>query len=383
MMSNQDVVVMLDFKGNLTTAKSDARNRHVIYGQSLKNLSKGSPLRLVVISRGNLSKSDNSDSIDFHEIKCAKIDFLRFIVFGIGVIRRNGYLTRVVVSSDPWESFFIGKFFQIIIKPKPKLQLQVHADISDNKWRSANLANLLRSILQRYTFNHCDQIRVVSRNLQVYINSISQNKNIVTVPIPIIIPQKEIKKSPVKTKLLRIGFFGRIQKDRGTDVLFSLVSKLNCERKDFELFIAGKGSEESELRRNLQKTIGERRSHFLGHLSQTEVWESLSDLDVYLSLAPAESYGLGMREAIISGVPVIAVNSNGAIDAKNIFGEQKVKLIDPSISGASLSKVIDEVLANGSDPGFSQEMREQNLTHVDTLVKSWFDLARSSEGKEI
>jgi hypothetical protein len=90
-----------------------------------------------------------------------------------------------------------------------------------------------------------------------------------------------------------------------------------------------------------------------------------------------------MREAIISGVPVIAVNSNGAIDAKSIFGEQKVKLIDPSISGAFLSKVIDEVLANGSDQGFTQEMREQNLIFVDTLIKSWVHLARSSKGEEI
>jgi len=382
-MGSQDAVVMLDFKGNLTSDKSDARNRHVIYGQSLENLSKESPLRFVVISRGKLSKSDHLDSIDFHEIKCSKIDFLRFIVLGNSIIRKNGYSTRVVVCSDPWESFLIGKFFQMISKPKSKLQLQVHADISDEKWRSANFANLFRSFLQRYTFNHCDQIRVVSRNLQVYINSISQNENIVSVPIPIIIPQKEVKKSPVKTKPIRIGFFGRIQKDRGTDLLFSLVSKLNSERRDFELFIAGKGPEESELRRNLEKTIGERRTHFLGHLSQNEVWESLSELDVYLSLAPTESYGLGMREAIISGVPVIAVNSNGAIDAKSVFGKQKVKLIDPSISGVFLSKVIDEVLANGSDPGFTLEMREQNLTYVDTLVKSWVDLARSSEGEEI
>jgi glycosyltransferase involved in cell wall biosynthesis len=382
-MSNQNVVLLLDFKGNVTSAKSDARNRHMIYGQRLENLSKETPLKFVVISRGNLSKSDSSDLIDFHEIKCSKINFLRFIVLGNSIIRKNEYLTRVVVCSDPWESFLIGKFFQMIIKPKSKLQLQVHADISDEKWKSANFANLFRSILQRYTFNHCDQIRVVSRNLQVYINSISKNKNIVNVPIPMIIPQKEIKKSPVRTKPIKIGFFGRIQKDRGTDLLLSLISKLNSERRDFELFIAGKGSEESELRRNLQKTIGERRSHFLGHLSQNEVWESLSELDVYLSLAPAESYGLGMREAIISGVPVIAVKSNGAIDAKSIFGEQKVKIIDPSISGAFLSKVIDEVLANGSDQGFTQEIREQNLIYVDTLIKSWVHLARSSKGEEI
>ena len=377
------MVLLLDFKGNVTSAKSDARNRHMIYGQRLENLSKETPLKFVVISRGNLSKSDSSDLIDFHEIKCSKINFLRFIVLGNSIIRKNEYLTRVVVCSDPWESFLIGKFFQMIIKPKSKLQLQVHADISDEKWKSANFANLFRSILQRYTFNHCDQIRVVSRNLQVYINSISKNKNIVNVPIPMIIPQKEIKKSPVRTKPIKIGFFGRIQKDRGTDLLLSLISKLNSERRDFELFIAGKGSEESELRRNLQKTIGERRSHFLGHLSQNEVWESLSELDVYLSLAPAESYGLGMREAIISGVPVIAVKSNGAIDAKSIFGEQKVKIIDPSISGAFLSKVIDEVLANGSDQGFTQEIREQNLIYVDTLIKSWVHLARSSKGEEI
>ena len=381
-MNKQSAVVMLDFKGNVSSTKSDARSRHVIYGERLEYLSKENPLKFVVISRGDFSKSDILDSIDFHEIKCSKVNFLKYIVFGIRVIRNNRYLTKVLVCGDPWESFLLGKLFQLILRSSPKLQVQVHADISDNKWRNANFANRLRSILQRYTLNSCDQIRVVSKNLQIYISSISRNSNTVIVPIPLIIPKREFKKASTRTEFVRIGFFGRIQKDRGTDVLFQLVEKLNTQRQDFELNIAGKGSEESELRKNLQRTLGNSRTHFLGQLTQIEVWDSLSDLDVYLSLAPAESYGLGMREAIMSGVPVIAIESNGAIDAKKTFGEQNVRLIDSSISGPALSKIIDEVLAKGLDRGFSKEVQEQNVAYVDTLVKSWFDLARSSKGEE-
>lgn len=381
-MKNQNTVVMLDFKGNVSSNKSDARSRHVIYGQRLGNLSKESPLKFVVISRGDISKSDHSDLIDFHEIKCLRFDFLKFIVFGIRVIRNNGYSTKVLVCGDPWESFILGKIFQITLRSNSKLQLQVHADISDSKWRYANLANQLRSIFHKYTFNHCDQIRVVSRNLQIYINSISRNKNIIIVPIPIITSQREVKVSSNSAKSLRIGFFGRIQKDRGTDVLLSLVNKLNTQRQDFAIFIAGQGSEESDLRRDLVMSIGAERVHFLGQLIQIEVWNALSKLDVYFSLAPAESYGLGIREAIIAGVPVIALESNGARDASEGLGNGRVKLIDSTISGITLSKILDEVLAKVSDMNHSFEMIELNLTYVDTLIESWVDLARSNKGQE-
>jgi hypothetical protein len=194
--------IPFNFFFNRINLKLGKSNLHFGLNEPLIILNKKIKIGYVIFRFRFIESSDDNDktypsdeeSLAFVEA-LSKIDFFRFIFLGNGIIRKNEYLIKVVVCGDPWESFLIGKFFQMIIRPKPKLQLQVHADISDNKWRSGNLANLLRSILQRYTFNHCDQIRVVSRNLQVYINSISQNKNIVNVPIPILIPQKKIKKS--------------------------------------------------------------------------------------------------------------------------------------------------------------------------------------------
>ena len=124
--------------------------------------------------------------------------------------------------------------------------------------------------------------------------------------------------------------------------------------------------------------IGEQRSIFLGQLNQSEVWEQLTQLDVYLSLAPSESYGLGIREAIIAGVPVIAVQSNGALEAQSQFGTRSVKIIDPAISGDSLSKILEEALDKSLVRISPQEMREQNLSLIDDLVEAWIELARSN-----
>jgi len=377
-MNNKEAIVLLDFKGNVNSTKLDARSRHFTYGKRLQEQTLEKPLKLIVVSRGGESRSDFSDLVDFYDINCSRIHFVKFIVSGIRVIRRRGYSTKVIVCGDPWESFLLGKIFQILLRVKSKLQLQVHADISDINWRNSSFRNWVRSNFHRYAFNHCDQVRVVSKTLQNYVGSISTNTNIVVIPVPIVVPDNLTKDVSESSELLKIGFFGRLQKDRGTDDLIKIAMNLNSYRQDFELYIAGKGSEENYLRKNLTQTIGERRINFLGQLKQSEVWKKLAQLDIYLSLAPSESYGLGIREAIISGVPVLAVHSNGALEAQSQFGIETVKFIDSAISGDSLSKILDDVLAKGYVRISSQEIRQQNLSLIDDLVDAWIDLARSS-----
>ncbi len=373
----KEAIVLLDFKGNVNSTKLDSRSRHNIYGKRLRELTLDKPLKFVVISRGSESGSDVSDSIDFYEIKCSKIQIFKFIFSGIRVIRKSGYLIKVIVCGDPWESFLLGKIFQIFLRNESKLQVQVHADISDINWRNSSFRNWIRSKLHRYAFNNCNQVRVVSNTLKRYIYSISSNKNVLVIPVPIVVPSRLKKVYSESSELLKIGFFGRLQKDRGTDDLIRLAVKLNSRRQDFALYVAGTGSEESSLRKNLKKAIGDKRSVFLGQLKHSEVWKHLAQLDVYLSLAPSESYGLGIREAIISGVPVLAIQSNGALEAQSQFGAETVKFIDSDMSADSLSMALDEILSKKFVRISPQEIREQNLSLIDDLVGAWIQLARS------
>ncbi len=374
----KEAIVLLDFKGNVNSTKFDSRSRHNIYGKRLRELTLDKPLKFVVISRGSESGSDVSDSIDFYEINCSRIQIVNFILSGIRVIRTSGYSTKVIVCGDPWESFLVGKIFQIFLRDESKLQVQVHADISDINWRNSSFRNWIRSKLHRYAFNNCNQVRVVSNTLKRYIYSISSNKNVLVIPVPILVPSYLTKVYSENREFLKIGFFGRLQKDRGTDDLIRLAVKLNSCRQDFALYVAGTGSEERGLRKNLIEAIGEKRSVFLGQLNQSEVWEQLTQLDVYLSLAPSESYGLGIREAIISGVPVLAIKSNGALEAQNQFGAETVKFIDSDISADSLSMVLNEILSKEIVRISPQELRQQNISLIDDLVGAWIQLARSN-----
>jgi glycosyltransferase involved in cell wall biosynthesis len=100
---------------------------------------------------------------------------------------------------------------------------------------------------------------------------------------------------------------------------------------------------------------------------------------VYFSLAPSESYGLGLRESVISGVPVISLDSNGARDARNLFGEKWIRIVDPSISPQLLSEKIDDSLVQAPNYDALSIQEALNSDFLNVLINSWYVLAESAK----
>lgn len=119
-----------------------------------------------------------------------------------------------------------------------------------------------------------------------------------------------IKKIPFLTEKatnpesVKVFFTGRLVYYKGVDVLISAFRKVknNCE-----LFIAGTGVLESELKEKVRKYGMNDRVHFLGFLPEEQLKQAYADCDIFVlpSVERSEAFGIVQLEAMIYGKPVI------------------------------------------------------------------------------
>jgi glycosyltransferase involved in cell wall biosynthesis len=372
----KNCILILDYKGNINVQNTDSRARHKHYSEILSALSTENELNLVVISSGDVEEFDSSGNAEFYQIRCGKFNPIKFIFTSRKTIKNNGLNAKVLVCGDPWESFLIAKAVQFLLRNKPKLQVQIHADISDSNWHEQSLKRKIRSKFQLLAIKSSDQVRVVSEKLKDYVQSIDESKEVIIAPIPIRLKRKrEFQELRKRNSLVQIGFFGRLHPDRGTKELVKIVEKLNGQRDDFRIVIAGEGPDKDFLIKSLSEILSEDRFIYLGYLDHDTLGNQLEYLDVYLSLAPAESYGLGIREAILFGVPVVAIESNGSIHAQREFGNQSISIIRADIAPSELSLIVDQALLSVNRGDVENIIEKENEINVEKLIKSWLVLS--------
>ncbi|MEI7579040.1 MAG: glycosyltransferase family 4 protein [bacterium] len=118
-------------------------------------------------------------------------------------------------------------------------------------------------------------------------------------------------------KSLRIGFVGRIIKDKGIDTILAAIPLLKEKFTDFKFILAGPQQEVigGHYDQDLQAKL-EKNSHYLeitGKLSDSALAEFYQSLDLFVfpSINRLESFGMAQIEAMLSGVPVVASDLPG------------------------------------------------------------------------
>jgi len=174
-----------------------------------------------------------------------------------------------------------------------------------------------------------------------------------------------------------IALIGRIHQDRGIWNFLDLINKLNDVSRDFNVIIIGSGKAESEFLSRVRLVIPRQRLKILGQLSEESLARMWNNTGVLASLAPVESYGRVMREALISGVPVWALKSSGALDLISEFNSKRVRLIDLNSSANSLLKEFESLIKVGPDYNLRNKLVAENKSLVDILVNSWLNLVNN------
>jgi glycosyltransferase involved in cell wall biosynthesis len=178
-----------------------------------------------------------------------------------------------------------------------------------------------------------------------------------------------------------IGFIGRIHKDRGIWEFIQLVKKLNSQNKTFKIVIAGNGPHKNEFLNQLYMEVPKSRISYLGQLPQEELAKVWKQIGVLVSMAPVESYGRVMREALVAGVPVWATKSSGVKDLMDKCEKGTVKILDLNKSAFSLNQDFEILLKTKVSSKFGKEFIKENNTYAAKLAQSWVKVISQSKQK--
>lgn len=143
-------------------------------------------------------------------------------------------------------------------------------------------------------------------------------------------------------KNVKVFFTGRLVYYKGVDILLKAFTMTeNCE-----LFIAGTGEMEQELKDFAKRHNIEKKVHFLGFLPDNELKQAYANCDIFVlpSVLKSEAFGIVQLEAMVYGKPVINTKLPSGVPYVSIHG--KTGLTVPPSDAKALAKAINTLVAD-------------------------------------
>ena len=370
-MSNPSVLI-LDPRGNIAAGGKDVIARHETYAKELFTQGKSSRLDLKVFSAGvSIQSSGKGKNERVITISKPTFNSYMFAKKAHKFIKINNLNVKLLVAGDPWESYWSAYFLKRFLNKKISIQIQVHGDIADPRWRRINLRNRIRFSFAKLSLPKASSVRAVTKyQAENLVKAFGiKRERIVVVPVPITVASKSITLKSERPKT--IGLIGRIHQDRGIWEFIRLIRILNSSSKDFKVVVIGDGPSKDKFLLKLESVIPKNRIIYLGQLPESELRKAWKRIGVLVSMAPVESYGRVIRESLIAGVPVWATASAGVKDLMDNCKKGEVKLLDLSKSDTSLDKDFNSLLKTKVSSDFSKRFIKENNTYAAKLANSW------------
>ena len=116
-------------------------------------------------------------------------------------------------------------------------------------------------------------------------------------------------------KPLRIGYAGRIEvRQKRLDRMIAIVKKLKEMRIHFRLELAGSGSYEEELKKQIKENNLENEMQLVGRLNSAEISEFWKKQDIMVSCSDWEGHSISQGEAMANGAVPIVSDVSGVRD---------------------------------------------------------------------
>lgn len=119
--------------------------------------------------------------------------------------------------------------------------------------------------------------------------------------------------SPVQNNFFTIGMASRLIKGKRHELIIESIHNLLEQDIRINFKIAGKGPEEQNLKRQVERLGLGSSVSFLGALSQAEIVSFYQSLDAYIHASDGETVCYSIMEAQACGVPILASNVEGIV----------------------------------------------------------------------
>lgn len=172
----------------------------------------------------------------------------------------------------------------------------------------------------------------------------------------------------IKSGDVLLCYVGRLDVQKGLDVLLSAMSHLGARGKPMKLVIAGDGPQRFIVENFIAHGEGGRHTRYLGFVP--DVRGVLSAADVFLMPSRWEGFGLAAAEAMAAGLPVIGTNVPGL---REVLDDGRAGYMIEADDSFALSDAIETVTA---DPGLrgqlgqAGEKRVLELYQIDRNIRA-------------
>lgn len=378
-------VVILDPRGNINHGGEDTISRHDSYAQEMKNHRQLKSHKLIVISNGDRIHIQPS-TFDLKVIDARPINFAQFAYKAAREIKRAKIFPSILVVADPWESYWTARLIRFLVDLDCPIQVQLHGDFGNPVWKSMNPRNRLRSYALGNAIRNSQSIRTVSEfQTELILQRFSINRNKVFVcppPLNTSYLNKTKYTRRKDNKEITLAFMGRLHSERGTKHLEELVAKLKSEKFVFQLIILGSGPVEKQVRRELSKLLPPAQIEFRSFLEPRDMATFWAQVDLILSLAPSESYGRTIREALLFEVPVLAFDSSGVRELIKLVGSESVLTVSPKNTAAEVLVKVKKLLNAGVSKKTKNLIMEVERRKNSLLIESWYQTMKEFKSKE-
>lgn len=146
----------------------------------------------------------------------------------------------------------------------------------------------------------------------------------------------------IKRDAFLLASIGSLIHRKGMDILIRSIASLNCISNDHHLLIIGDGPEKKKLLQLAEKHNVSDNVHFVGEQANIHQWLN-SGVDLFVSGARDEAFGLVVAEAALANIPVVAPNVGGIPE---VLVDQLSALLYEPTSIPDLCRAINTILTN-------------------------------------
>ncbi len=129
-----------------------------------------------------------------------------------------------------------------------------------------------------------------------------------------------------------VAYVGRLVREKGMDVLESVIRRLYARSPGARTVIVGDGPMRAHLEVRLPNTI------FTGHLDGAALSAAYASSDLFLFPSESEAFGNVIVEAMASGLPVVCASGSGS--SSHVVGNRSGLLAAPGDADAFLKQVL-------------------------------------------
>jgi glycosyltransferase involved in cell wall biosynthesis len=370
-------IVIIDPKGVISSGGLDVIKRHANYSQLLKSHSNGE-VNLVVVSNSAPINEISSSNLKMYSTNTSRVNFFKYIKRTKKILHDNKIETFLLVAGDPWESAWCAALIRKeFLNRKTPIEVQAHGDFAEKNWKYLSFINLIRYTLISIGLRIAYSIRVTSEQQKSNFNEkfqVPRNKMIV---IPVFMDLKKLHRDTEQPRKMSIGLVGRLHFDRGLKDFVKLLKKLTKNNRGITVFVAGDGPKLNWFKRKTKDLGKQNKVYFLGNLDVDELQRFWEKIGVLISVAPLESFGRAMREAIVSGVPVWAIRSTGSLELHKQLNGQGIYFIDQNKDYRALHNELETILKFHIPKQLISELINSDELNLIQLIENWLSSVRA------